>query len=57
MSSSYTPQQLAAMARTALAARDRGDPRWLLLNLKLALLYDLTPAECEQRIEQLAVAA
>lgn len=41
-------------ARFALAARDMGDERWLLLVLTLCLRTGLNPSEVEQRIVALA---
>lgn len=54
MASTYTQQQLRAMAREALAARDAADWRWLELVMRLLFRTGLQPHEIEQRIEALA---
>lgn len=41
-------------ARIALQARDAGDSRWPLLVMMLSTACRVSPADCEQRIEELA---
>ena len=50
----YTPDQLCEMAQTALAAKLTGDPRWLQLQLTLAVVCGMDPANVEAQIEALA---
>lgn len=54
MASKYTLQQLRAMAREALQARDSGDPRWTELQIHLWFSTGTHPAEITRRIEALA---
>lgn len=41
-------------ARIALEARDNGDSRWALLVMMLSAALSMDPADCEQRIAELA---
>jgi len=52
--SKYTDQQLTEMAKHAVAARDLGKPEWVQLLLTLVMITGLQPAECENRIRQMA---
>lgn len=50
----YSPEELREMAQHALAARDLGDPRWLMLVIQLAVTFDIDPGTVEQHIAGLA---
>lgn len=50
----YAPEQLRAMARTALAARDAGSPNWTMLVMQLMLRTGLGSDAIELKIVHLA---
>lgn len=52
--SRHTERELREMARTALSARDAGDPPWDVLCLLLADRLGLTFGDVKYRIEVLA---
>lgn len=52
--SKYTPERLKLMATTALAAKENGDERWLILVLSLGVAMGMPADEVERRIRELA---
>lgn len=54
MSAKYSSEQLREMARQALQARDRMDPRYGRLVFALAMRFEISPAQVDNEIERLA---
>jgi len=52
--SKYNPEQLKAMARTALIARGNNDERYSRLVISLAVALNLDPQQVDQQIVDLA---
>ena len=52
--SKYTPEQLKAMAKTAVVARNEGDERYTRLIISLSVALNLDPQHVDQKIIDLA---
>lgn len=50
----YPPHLIKQWAQQALAARDAGDDRWLVLLMNLSVRVGASPRNCELMIENLA---
>ena len=48
----YSQEQLQAMAKEALEAKDRGDVSYMMFLVKLAVATGLTPDEVEKKIKE-----
>jgi len=52
--SKYTKEELKIMAQIALAAKDRGNPRYIALMYMLITTQGLSLEECLEKIKELA---
>ena len=50
----YNPEELIGMANTALAAREQGDMRWLMLAGVICGMFNITERELVSRLEEYA---
>lgn len=50
----YSKQELQAMARESLRAKQNHDPRYFQLIMSISMIAGMAASEVEQRIEELA---